>query len=63
MRGIFAFLSGHRHCGYLHEIHAACASRGSNPDEAEVGCGQMTHMRGHHAAHKLITKLVVRHDP
>lgn len=48
---------------HLHEIHTACASRWSNPDEAEVGRGQMTHMRGHHAAHKLVTKLVVRHDP
>lgn len=63
MRGIFAFPTGHRHFGYLHEIHTAGASRWSDPDEAEVGCGQMTHMRGHHAAHKLVTKLVVRHDP
>lgn len=62
MRSIFAFLSGHRHCGYSHEIHAAGASRWSDPDKAEVGGGQMTHVRGHHAAHKLVAKLVVRHD-
>lgn len=63
IRGISVFCTGHRHFGYLHEIHTACASRWSDPDKAEVGCGQMTHMRGHHATHKLVTKLVVRHDP
>lgn len=48
---------------YSHEVHTACARGGSDPDEAEVGCGQMTHVRGHHAAHELVTELVVRHDP
>lgn len=47
---------------YVHEVDTARPCRWSNPNKTEVCGWEMAHMGRNHAAHELVSKLVVRHN-